>query len=136
MRNWVGTLSAHAVAGRPAVLVSVASARGSVPRRPGTRMIVTSEGIDGTIGGGHLEHKAIGIARELLAAHGPLALHRIPLAASLGQCCGGVAQLLFEPERGLLVRFEHEHPQRSFHGATIPASRRATPSLLGQGAPR
>jgi xanthine dehydrogenase accessory factor len=60
-------------------------------------MIVTEEGIDGTIGGGHLEHKAIGIARDLLAARGPLALHRIPLAASLGQCCGGVAQLLFEP---------------------------------------
>jgi xanthine dehydrogenase accessory factor len=27
-------------------------------------------------------------------------LHRIPLAASLGQCCGGVAQLLFEPMHG------------------------------------
>ena len=100
MKNWVGTLSAHADARRPAVLVSVASAKGSVPRRPGTRMIVTAEGIDGTIGGGHLEHKAIAIARDLLAARGPLALHRIPLAASLGQCCGGVAQLLFEPIHG------------------------------------
>ena len=100
MKNWVGTLSAHVTARRSAVLVSVAAAKGSVPRRPGTRMIVTAEGIDGTIGGGHLEHKAIGIARDLLAARGPLALHRIPLAASLGQCCGGVAQLLFEPVHG------------------------------------
>jgi xanthine dehydrogenase accessory factor len=100
MKNWVAILSGHVFACRPAVLVSVASAKGSVPRRPGTRMIVTAEGIDGTIGGGHLEHKAIGIARDLLAARGPLALHRIPLAASLGQCCGGVAQLLFEPVHG------------------------------------
>jgi len=100
MKNWVAKLSSHVGARRPAVLVSVASAKGSVPRRPGTRMIVTAEGIDGTIGGGHLEHKAIAIARDLLAARGPLALHRIPLAASLGQCCGGVAQLLFEPMHG------------------------------------
>jgi len=100
MKNWVAKLSSHVAARRPAVLVSVASAKGSVPRRPGTRMIVTAEGIEGTIGGGHLEHKAIAIARDLLAARGPLALHRIPLAASLGQCCGGVAQLLFEPMHG------------------------------------
>lgn len=106
MKNWVGTLSSHVAARRPAVLVSVASAKGSVPRRPGTRMIVTPEGVDGTIGGGHLEHKAIGIARDLLAARGPLALHRIPLAASLGQCCGGVAQLLFEPMHGDVIWLE------------------------------
>jgi xanthine dehydrogenase accessory factor len=100
MKNWVGTLSAHVAAHRTAVLVSVAAAKGSVPRPPGTRMIVTADGIDGTIGGGHLEHKAIAIARDLLAARGPLALLRIPLAASLGQCCGGLAHLLFEPVHG------------------------------------
>jgi xanthine dehydrogenase accessory factor len=100
MKNWVGTLATHVAARRPVVLVSVAAAKGSVPRRPGTRMIVTGDGIDGTIGGGHLEHKAIAIARDLLAARGPLALHRIPLAASLGQCCGGLAHLLFEPVHG------------------------------------
>ena len=100
MKNWVGTLATHVAARRPAVLVSVAAAKGSVPRGAGTRMIVTAEGIDGTIGGGHLEHKAIAIARDLLAARGPLALHRIPLAASLGQCCGGLAHLLFEPVHG------------------------------------
>jgi len=100
MKNWVGTLATHVAARRPVVLVSVAAAKGSVPRRPGTRMIVTADGIDGTIGGGHLEHKAISIARDLLAARGPLALHRIPLAATLGQCCGGLAHLLFEPVHG------------------------------------
>jgi len=100
MKNWIGALTAHVAACRPAILVSVAAAKGSVPRRPGTRMIVTAEKIEGTIGGGHLEHKAIEIARDLIAARGPLSLHRVPLGASLGQCCGGVAQLLFEPVHG------------------------------------
>jgi len=82
---------------RGAILVSVVAAKGSVPRLPGTRMIVSADTVDGTIGGGHLEHKAIAIARDLIAARGARALHRFPLGASLGQCCGGVAQLLFEP---------------------------------------
>ncbi len=60
-------------------------------------MIVTADAIAGTIGGGHLEHKAIEIARGLLEARGPRSLHRFPLGASLGQCCGGLVQLLFEP---------------------------------------
>jgi xanthine dehydrogenase accessory factor len=100
MNDWIRTLSAHAAAGHAAIVVSIAAAKGSVPRRPGTRMIVTAEEIAGTIGGGHLEHKAIEIARDLLAARGPLSLHRFPLSASLGQCCGGLVQLLFEPVFG------------------------------------
>ena len=100
MNDWIGTLSAHVAAHRDAVVVSVVAAKGSVPRRPGTRMIVTAEAIAGTIGGGHLEHKAIEIARGLIHARGPLSLHRFPLGASLGQCCGGLVQLLFEPVFG------------------------------------
>ncbi len=97
MSDWVSALAAEAHAGRAAVLVSIVAAKGSVPRAVGTRMVVGAEGISGTIGGGHLEHKAIEIARGLLADHGTPALHRFALGASLGQCCGGVAQLLFEP---------------------------------------
>ncbi len=77
-------------------MVSVASVRGSAPREPGTRMIVTPGRVLGTIGGGHLEYKAIAIARDLLAAGEPAVLKRFPLGASLGQCCGGVVNLLFE----------------------------------------
>jgi xanthine dehydrogenase accessory factor len=100
MRDWLHALDAAAAHGEPAVLVTVIATRGSVPRAPGTRMLVTADAIAGTIGGGHLEFKAIGIARELLASAGPVALHGFPLGASLGQCCGGLAQLLFEPVRG------------------------------------
>ena len=62
-------------------------------------MVVTADGVDGTIGGGHLEFSAIGIARDMLSATGaPVGeLRRFPLGASLGQCCGGLVNLLFEP---------------------------------------
>jgi xanthine dehydrogenase accessory factor len=60
-------------------------------------MIVSAEDAFGTIGGGHLEHQAIAIARDLLASGGAGALRRVPLGASLGQCCGGLVNLLFDP---------------------------------------
>lgn len=97
MSDWINTLSALAAARTPAVLVTVVAAKGSVPRLPGTRMLVSADAIHGTIGGGNLEFRSIAIARDLLASRGPAALHRFPLGATLGQCCGGLAQLLFEP---------------------------------------
>jgi xanthine dehydrogenase accessory factor len=102
MTDWIEELSAEVAAGREAILVSVVAVKGSVPRPAGTRMIVTSQTIAGTIGGGHLEYKAIEVARGLLAARGSRALHRFPLGASLGQCCGGLAHLLFEPVMGAI----------------------------------
>jgi xanthine dehydrogenase accessory factor len=62
-------------------------------------MVVTATGVAGTIGGGHLEYEAIRIARDALAATPPVPatwLARFPLAARLGQCCGGVATLAFQ----------------------------------------
>ncbi len=100
MNDWIRALAAHVTARRDAILVSIVAAKGSVPRPPGTRMIVTADAIAGTIGGGHLEHKAIAIARDLINARGPLSVHRFPLGASLGQCCGGLVQILFEPVFG------------------------------------
>lgn len=103
MADWLDTLQALRDARQAAVVVTVASTRGSVPREAGTRMIVTADAIHGTIGGGHLEHKAIAIAREQLARNADgRALHRFPLGASLGQCCGGLVNLLFEPTAGTM----------------------------------
>lgn len=80
-----------------AVLVTVAVATGSTPRESGAAMVVTRDGIAGTIGGGHLEYEASRLAREALGGDAPPAqwLVRFPLAARLGQCCGGVATLSF-----------------------------------------
>jgi len=95
--TWIHDLRACAASATPAVLVTVAGAKGSVPREPGAKMIVTADRLIGTIGGGHLEWKATEIARRLLGGDDVEALQRFPLGASLGQCCGGLAQLLFEP---------------------------------------
>jgi len=79
------------------VLVTVAASKGSVPREPGARMLVRADGFDGTIGGGHLEHRALEIARAMLQAGATHRFERFALGPSLGQCCGGVAWLAFEP---------------------------------------
>jgi len=95
--DWITALRDCVASCTPAVLVTVAAAKGSVPREPGTKMIVTANRLIGTIGGGHLEWKATEIARRLIDGDDIEALQRFPLGASLGQCCGGMAQLLFEP---------------------------------------
>lgn len=90
-------------AGVPAVMVTVASVTGSAPRAPGARMTVTRDGSFGTVGGGRLEFDAIAFARASLGSGGARAqLRRYALGASLGQCCGGAVELVFEtvPPRG------------------------------------
>jgi len=81
-------------AGEPAVIIQVTHARGSVPREQGTRMLVSAGACIGTIGGGHLELKAIACACEMLRT-GELAPHteHYPLGPALGQCCGGAMTL-------------------------------------------
>jgi len=102
MTEWIAALAELVASRRPGVLVTVLHVDGSTPRDAGTKMVVTAEGLHGTIGGGHLELSAIEIARELLAAAGRGAAASDPLARdfqlgpALGQCCGGVAKLLFE----------------------------------------
>lgn len=102
------TASAWLVRGRPAVVVEVADHKGSVPREAGTRMLVAADEVVGTIGGGHLELRAIARAREWLpglarAAEGvepvehPERLEQVALGPSLGQCCGGALTLRYVP---------------------------------------
>jgi xanthine dehydrogenase accessory factor len=80
--------------GRDAIVVEVVGARGSVPRGTGTRMLVDATTTLGTIGGGHLELKAILAARAMLA-RGERARRedRHALGPGLGQCCGGAVTL-------------------------------------------
>ena len=79
-----------------AVLVTVDSIVGSTPREAGARMIVTAERLYGTIGGGNLEYQACCIARDQLERGADDSLQRFPLGAGLGQCCGGLVNLMFE----------------------------------------
>jgi xanthine dehydrogenase accessory factor len=78
-----------------AVLVTVSEARGSTPREAGAIMIVSADGIWGTIGGGQLEFMAIGNARDMLGGGGTGELD-VPLGPEIGQCCGGRTRLTFQ----------------------------------------
>lgn len=96
--------------GTPALVVQVREVRGSTPRETDARMLVCLDEAQGTIGGGHLEWQAIAMARQALREHAQgiassaqagktLAAwtHTFALGPTLGQCCGGVVVLAFEP---------------------------------------
>lgn len=80
----------------PAVLVTVAAVEGSGPREPGAKMLVSDSALTGTVGGGHLELRAVEIARSMLQDGRARRIERFALGPSLGQCCGGVVHLAFE----------------------------------------
>lgn len=103
MPDWLQALRQLRGTGAASVLITVVDAQGSTPRAAGARMVVTHDNQFDTIGGGHLELRAIDMARTILSAAEPSCtpqlhpqLHRFPLGPALGQCCGGAVQLLFE----------------------------------------
>ena len=96
MNEWIDELTDLAAAGERAVLVTVAGIRGSAPREIGAKMIVTATDTIGTIGGGQLEYQSTRIAVEMLDDR-QTTLRSFPLGSSMGQCCGGVVEILFEP---------------------------------------
>lgn len=89
-------LALDRLAHEPGVRVCVTATQGSVPRGPGTQMVVFARTEEGTIGGGHLEFQALAHARQLLAGQTSLTTLRQVLGPSLGQCCGGAVELTFE----------------------------------------
>ncbi|WP_409269417.1 xanthine dehydrogenase accessory protein XdhC [Massilia sp. BHUDP2] len=126
LQDWLPNEELHA----PAVLVTVARVEGSVPREPGARMLVDARGFCGTIGGGHLEHRALEMARAMLEQGGGQAhIERFPLGPKLGQCCGGIAWLAFEmadaAQLALLDKRRNEDTWRIVHvgWAGLPPTR-------------
>src|ERR1700722_4549999 len=100
MQAWLNDLQQLLAHGDAVVLVTVARVEGSAPREAGTKMIVTREEARYTIGGGHLEWKAIETGRQVLKdgmrRSRARRLERFALGPSLGQCCGGAVVLAFE----------------------------------------
>jgi xanthine dehydrogenase accessory factor len=85
----------------PWVCVTLSRVRGSAPREQGACMLVGATQTRGSIGGGHLEYKAIATARQLRArwAAGAASepyLESHALGPALGQCCGGHVELRYE----------------------------------------
>ena len=100
--DWLAALQGCRERGDPCALVTLVSCEGSTPRESGTKMLVRETGLTGSIGGGHLELKAVEIASAMIAA-GDTAprLERFALGPALGQCCGGAVALLVEPFRAV-----------------------------------
>lgn len=102
MSDWHDALRQVLAKGESAVLVTVAGTRGSTPREVGATMLVTATETIGTIGGGQLEYQSTQEACEWLADADPAAprnrtlRRKFTLGANCGQCCGGVAEVLFE----------------------------------------
>jgi len=83
--------------GTDAVVITIASVRGSVPGEVGAKAIVTAEGlVAGNLGGGKIEAKAITHAREILRGSETGGLQLWNLQRDVGMTCGGEMGLLFE----------------------------------------
>ncbi len=119
MNEWLDDLADLTAAGESAVIVTVAAVRGSAPREPGAKMIVSAAESIGTIGGGQLEYQCARLAVGMLGANEPTSLRRFPLGAAMGQCCGGVVEILFEPiDQGLPSWLAEAG---ALHGQRLPA---------------
>lgn len=96
--EWIVILMQLRTRREPCVLLTLLADKGSVPRNCGTKMIVGREHTYLTIGGGHLEYQAIAMARAMLTEQSTLPhTEHFNLGARLGQCCGGMTTVLFEP---------------------------------------
>jgi len=83
--------------GKAYVLITIVGVSGSTPRNSGTKMVVSNNDTFDSIGGGHLEYKAIKQAKKLLLENKDCqSIEHFQLGSQLGQCCGGNASILFE----------------------------------------
>lgn len=85
----------------PSALVTIISSRGSVPRGPGAKMIVSMDGsILGSIGGGCAEADIIGLARNVIRDK-KYSIEHVDMTGEVaednGMVCGGVLDVLIEP---------------------------------------
>ncbi len=87
------TLASWIEAGRSAVIVTVAAAKGSAPRDAGAMMLVSAAETAGTIGGGRLEWDAIAAARAMIIEGADERSLDVALGPTIGQCCGGYVTL-------------------------------------------
>lgn len=91
--------SEAAARGELVVLATVLARRGSTPATPGQKLVLASGGsCVGTVGGGALERAVLKVLESRCAARIPVGAQTetYRLGASLGMCCGGAVDVLFE----------------------------------------
>ena len=83
----------------PVMLVSVVRATGSTPRTAGALMLASPNGLlEGTVGGGLLEHRCLEIAATGIARpYRQTFVLDDRKAGSLGMICGGTSEIVFTP---------------------------------------
>ena len=93
--NWIFEAARLQEHGLPFAMATVTAVKGSTPREPGAKLIVTNDRFFGTVGGGQLEQLVIEDARRMLreAVDGA---GRYPLCFRTGQCCGGSVDVHYE----------------------------------------
>lgn len=82
---------------RPFVSVTLVQSKGQAPQDPSAKMLVTLDGwLEGTVGGGKIEAKAISFAQQLLQSRSAPVLMTWNLQTDIGMSCGGEVSLFFE----------------------------------------
>lgn len=82
--------------GRNAVLCLISNSSGSTPRKIGSKMLVYADGkIDGSIGGGKIEHLVIQDALKLMASSSSKSID-YDLRGDAAMQCGGKVTIYFE----------------------------------------
>lgn len=103
----------------PVVLVRIDAVYGSAPRDEDGQMLVSEEGVYGSVGGGYLEYEACRRARMLLKQGRDFLRYECKLGAEIGQCCGGVVHLeMRRMDRAKLAGFlenERQVSQKQSH---------------------
>lgn len=95
--NWASALLACRQRGEAHALATVIATSGSTPRDSGSKMLVTTDTVVASIGGGGLEQLVVNRARELLATSQDCQeLRQFALGAEAQQCCGGSMTVLLE----------------------------------------
>ena len=92
---------ASRAAGKRVVAATVIDVRGTAPRPPGTRMLISSAGdVIGSVSGGCVENDVITVAEEVLASGAArVVTYGISdeKAFGVGLACGGTIRVLVEP---------------------------------------
>src|SRR4028119_2159352 len=107
-----------------AAIATLVKAQGSTYRRPGARMLMTSEGqMVGSLSGGCLEGDVFEQAQEVMTSGKPIVVQYDTMSDEdiiwgLGLGCNGIVQILIErlEEESPLTQILHHPPSPPHHG--------------------
>ena len=99
-RDVLRALTKAVEGGSPVVVATVIETSRSVPRRPGSKMLIHTDGTTvGSVGGGEMEARVVAAAHDALVDGKPLRLRYELVDAASGDpgVCGGTVDLYLEP---------------------------------------